>query len=174
MLGQSGGTWPACCHWPNTGRVHARCPIMSVLTQSYQCGTWFVCSIVRELAVSNLGQPLFCLSITWSRCRNAYRDLWIMTIKYDQLSTSTVFIATVFMSGPLDNVENCLIMCSCYWNSSQRSHLSLVNLLQLKITSSKGVPWSFARHAMWDNQAAIIPWCSEPLFRTSQNLPYVQ
>ena len=32
-----------------------------------------------ELAVSNLGQPLFCLSITWSRCRNAYRDLWIMT-----------------------------------------------------------------------------------------------
>ena len=80
MLGQSGGTWPACCHWPNTGRVDARCPIMSVLTQSYQCGTWFVCSIVRELAVSNLGQPLFCLSITWSRCRNAYRDLWIMTI----------------------------------------------------------------------------------------------
>ena len=80
MLGQSGGTWPACCHWPNTGRVDARCPIMSVLTQSYQCGTWFVCSILRELAVSNLGQPLFCLSITWSRCRNAYRDLWIMTI----------------------------------------------------------------------------------------------
>ena len=24
--------------------------------------------------------PLFCLSITWSRYRNAYRDLWIMTI----------------------------------------------------------------------------------------------
>ena len=80
MLGQSGDTWPACCHWPNTGRVDARCPIMSVLAQSYQCGTWFVCSILRELAVSNLGQPLFCLSITWSRCRNAYRDLWIMTI----------------------------------------------------------------------------------------------
>ena len=80
VLGLSGGTWPACCHWPNTGRVDARCPIMSVLTQSYQCGTWFVCSILRELAVSNLGQPLFCLSITWSRCRNAYRDLWIMTI----------------------------------------------------------------------------------------------
>ena len=54
---------------------------MSVLTQSYQCGTWFVCSILRELAVSNLGQPLFCLSITWSRYCNAYRDLWIMTIK---------------------------------------------------------------------------------------------
>ena len=80
VLGLSGGTWPACCHWPNTGRVDARCPIMSVLTQSYQCGTWFVCSILRELAVSILGQPLFCLSITWSRCRNAYRDLWIMTI----------------------------------------------------------------------------------------------
>ena len=62
------------------GRVDARRPIMSVLTQSYQCCMWFVCSILRELAVSNLGQLLFCLSITWSRCRNAYRDLWIMTI----------------------------------------------------------------------------------------------
>ena len=30
--------------------------------------------------MSNLGQPLFCLSITWSRCRNACRDLWIMAI----------------------------------------------------------------------------------------------
>ena len=59
---------------------------MSVLTQSYQCGTWFVCSILRELAVSNLGQPLLCLSITWSRCRNAYRDLWIMTIALNQES----------------------------------------------------------------------------------------
>ena len=59
---------------------------MSVLTQSDQCGTWFVCSILRELAVSNLGQPLFCLSITWSRYRNAYRDLWIMTI--DQIHKS--------------------------------------------------------------------------------------
>ena len=36
---------------------------------------------LARLAVSNLSQPLFCLSITWSRCRNAYRDLWIMTIK---------------------------------------------------------------------------------------------
>ena len=70
----------------NTGRVDARCPIMSVLTQSYQCGTWFVCSILRELAVSNLGQPLFCLSITWSRCRNAYRDLWIMTITWTNVN----------------------------------------------------------------------------------------
>ena len=82
MLGRSGGTWPACCHWPNTGRVDGRCPIMSVLTQSYQCGAWFVCSTLREVAVSNLGQLLFCLSITWSRCRNAYRDLWIMTVLY--------------------------------------------------------------------------------------------
>ena len=37
MLGWSGGTRPACCHWPNPGRVDGRCPIMSVLTQSYQC-----------------------------------------------------------------------------------------------------------------------------------------
>ena len=48
----------------------------------YQCGAWFVCSTLREVAVSNLGQLLFCLSITWSRCRNAYRDLWIMTVLY--------------------------------------------------------------------------------------------
>ena len=69
MLGQSGGTWPACCHWPNTGRVDARCPIMSVLTQSYQCGTWFVCSIVREqsrsttvLSINHVIQMPQCLS----------------------------------------------------------------------------------------------------------------
>ena len=68
---------------------------MSVLTQSYQCGTWFVCSILRELAVSNLGQPLFCLSITWSRCRNAYRDLWIMTIELLVQSISYSFIRFV-------------------------------------------------------------------------------
>ena len=80
VLGWSGGTWPACCHWLNTGRVDGRCPIMSVLTQSNQCGTWFVFSTLQEFAVSNLGQLLFYLSITWSRCRNAYRDLWIMTI----------------------------------------------------------------------------------------------
>ena len=82
MLGWSGGTWPACCHWLNTGKVNRRCPIMFVLTQSYPCDMWFVCSTLQKLAVSNLGQPLFCLSITWSRCRNAYayRDLWIMTI----------------------------------------------------------------------------------------------
>ena len=47
---------------------------------SYPCDLWFVCSTLRELAVSNLGQLLFCLSITWSRYRNAYRDLWIMSI----------------------------------------------------------------------------------------------
>ena len=80
MLGRSGGTWPVCCHWPNTGTVDVRCPIMFVLTHSYPCDPWFVCSTLRELAVSNLGQLLFCLSITWSRYRNAYRDLWIMSI----------------------------------------------------------------------------------------------
>ena len=80
MLGWSGGTWPACCHWLNTGKVDGRCPIMFVLTQSYPSDTWFVCSALRELAVSNLGQLLLWLSITWSRCSNAYWDLWIMTI----------------------------------------------------------------------------------------------
>ena len=67
-------------HWLNTGPVCGLCPIMFVLTQSYQCDTCFFCSTLRELAVSNLGQLLFCRSITWSRCCNAYRDLWIMTI----------------------------------------------------------------------------------------------
>ena len=70
---------------------------MSVLTQSYQCGTWFVCSILRELAVSNLGQPLFCLSITWSRYRNAYRDLWIVTIKLVEAHGDRNVISNTFI-----------------------------------------------------------------------------
>ena len=81
-LGWSGGTWLACCHWLNTGKVDGCCPIMFVLTQSYPCDTWFFCSTLRERAMRNLGQPLFCLSIRWSRCGNAYRDLWIITIIY--------------------------------------------------------------------------------------------
>ena len=79
MLGWSDGTWPACCHWLSTGKVDRPCPIMFVLIQSYPCGM-FVCNSLWEFAVSNLGQLLFCLSIAWSRCRNAYQDLWIMTI----------------------------------------------------------------------------------------------
>ena len=80
MLGLSGGMWPACCHWLNTDMVAGRCPIVFVLTQSYPYDKWFVCSTLQELVVSNPGQLLFCLTITWSRYRNAYRDLWIMTI----------------------------------------------------------------------------------------------
>ena len=80
MHGWFGGTWLACCHWLNTGPVSGRCPIMFVLTRPYQCDTCFFCSTLRKPAVSNLGQLLFCRSITRSRCRNAYRDLWIMTI----------------------------------------------------------------------------------------------
>ena len=95
MLGWSRGTWLACCHWLNTGTVGGRCPIMSVLTQSYQCGTWFVCSTLRELAVSNLGQIMFCLWITWSRCRNAYRDLWIMTISTRNFSNHYIIYSTL-------------------------------------------------------------------------------
>ena len=74
-LGWSGGKLPACCHCLNTGTGDGRCPIIFVLTQSYACDTWFVCSNLRELAVSNVGQLLFCLWITWPRCRNIYRDL---------------------------------------------------------------------------------------------------
>ena len=97
MLGWPGGTWPACCHWLDTGTVDGRCPIMSVLTQSYQCGMWFVCSTFRELAVSNLGQPLFYLSIMWSRCRNAYRDLWIMTIGHLGTNFSEILIEILIL-----------------------------------------------------------------------------
>ena len=79
MHGWSSGTWPACCHWLNSGKVDGPCPMMFVLTESYPCDTWFVCSTLRELAVSNLCHLLFCLSITWSRRCNAYRALWIMT-----------------------------------------------------------------------------------------------
>ena len=42
---------------------------------------FFFCSTLGERAMSNLGQPPLCLSIVWSKCRNAYRDLWIMTIQ---------------------------------------------------------------------------------------------
>ena len=59
---------------------------MFVLTQSQPCDTWFFCSTLRELAASNLCQLLFCRSITWIRWRNAYRDLWIMTIGDGYLS----------------------------------------------------------------------------------------
>ena len=40
---------------------------------------WHVVCLQHLARACNLGQPLFCLSITWSRCRDAYRDLWIMT-----------------------------------------------------------------------------------------------
>ena len=96
MLGWFGGTWPACCHWLNTGTVGGRCPIMFVLTQSYHSDTWFFCSTLRELAVSNLGQLLFCRSITWSRCHNAYRDLWIMTVLPEYSGFSTGLSVHVF------------------------------------------------------------------------------
>ena len=80
MLGWSGAMWPTCCHWLNTDMVNGRCPIVFVLTQSYPCDTWIICSTLRQLAVSNLGQLLFCLSVTWSRCRNACRNVWIKII----------------------------------------------------------------------------------------------
>ena len=48
----------------------------SVLILSYPCDRWYVCSTLRELAVSNQS----CLSIMWSKCCNTCQDLWIMTI----------------------------------------------------------------------------------------------
>ena len=52
-------------------------------------------------------------------------------IRYNLLPNSAVFIASVLLSGPLDHVKNCLIMCSNYRNSTQRSHLSFANLPEL-------------------------------------------
>ena len=69
-------------------------------------------------------------------------------IRYNLLSNSVVFITSVLLSGPLDNVKNCLIVSSHYQYSSQRSHLSFVNLPELKIISSKRVPWSFCE--LWN------------------------
>ena len=116
MLAWFGGTWPACCHWLNTGTVSGRCPIMFVLTQSYPCDTWFFCSTLRELAVSNLGQLLFCRSTTWSRCRNAYRDLWIMTIER----------ATSYEFRVHDNIIKCKHFPR-YWPFVRGIHRPLVN-----------------------------------------------
>ena len=129
MLGWSGGTLPAHCHWLNTGRVNGLCPIMSVLTQSYQRGTWFVCSTVRELAVSNLCQLLFYLSITWSRCRNAYWNLWILTI-------ALVIVNTVLPVGKIkalvrkrwEKVGNFVVVKE--W---QPFNLYLYNLVSLRL-----------------------------------------
>ena len=55
-----------------------------------------------------------------------------------------------------DHVKNCLIMCLNYQNSSQRSHLSFVNLPELKIISSKTVPWSFCK--AWKCELISRPW----------------
>ena len=52
LLGRSRGKLPACCNWLNTGMADGRYPFVFVLTQSYPCDPWFVCSTLRELAVS--------------------------------------------------------------------------------------------------------------------------
>ena len=82
--------------------------------------------------------------------------LCLSPIWYKLLPNSTVFIASVFLSGPLDHVKNGLIMCSNYRNSTQRSHLSFVNLSELKINSSKTVPWSFCK--AWKCELISLPW----------------
>ena len=99
ILGWFGGTWPAYCHWLNTGTVGGRCPIKFALIQSYPCDTWFSSSTLRELAVSNLGQLLFCRSITWSRSHNAYRDLWIMTIEWSLGKCIVPFTLNLSIAG---------------------------------------------------------------------------
>ena len=77
-------------------------------------------------------------------------------IRYKLLPKSAVFIASVLLSGPLDHVKNYLIMCSNYRNSSQRSCLSFVNLPDLKIISSKTVPWSFCK--AWKCELISLLW----------------
>ena len=67
--------WPICCHWLNIG--------MNSFIYPYD--TWFICSTLQELAVTNLGGNLgqlrFCLSIIWSRCCNTYRESCIQQRK---------------------------------------------------------------------------------------------
>ena len=36
----------------------------------------------------------------------------------------------------------------------------------MKIVSNERLPWSFDME-MWTNLPAMIPWCSEPYFRTN-------
>ena len=79
-----------------------------------------------------------------------------LPIWYNLLPNSTVFIASVLLSGPLDHVKNGLIMCSNYQNSTQRSHLSFVNLSELKISSSKTVSWSFCKALKCE--LISLPW----------------
>ena len=119
MLGWFGGTWPACCYWLNTGTVGGRWPIMFLLTRSCQCDTWFFCSTLRELALSNLSQLLFCRSITWSRCRNAYRYLWIMTIG--------ISVSFDFMGEPRKAEHSDRIQISSHINKAdQRNEIKAV------------------------------------------------
>ena len=88
MLGWFGGTWPACCplaeHWHGQRALSNHVCAHSVIAM------WHV--IFLQHLVSNLGQLLFCRSITWPRCSNAYRDLWIMTILCSPVLTSKAFI----------------------------------------------------------------------------------
>ena len=112
------GMFSLAIHW----LVGGRCPIMYVLTQSYPRDTWFVCNTLRELAVSNLGQILVCLSITWSRYRNAYRDLWIMTI----VVTSSVRIYTQQTS--LKPILNPCRVPKCIWKIDCGLHLQSAHM----------------------------------------------
>ena len=90
-------------HW----HCRRRCPIKFVLTHSYPWDTWFVCSTLRMLVASNLGQLLFCLSITWSRCRNAYWDLWIMTItEHCQQWSSGLLQYMIFVPNASQTLQN--------------------------------------------------------------------
>ena len=44
LRGSSSCMRSACVHWLNIDRDDKHCPIMSMLTQSYPCDTWLVCS----------------------------------------------------------------------------------------------------------------------------------
>ena len=145
MLGWSCGVWPACCHWLNTGMTDGRCPIMFMFTQkSYPCDTWFVCSTLRDLAVSNLGQLLFYLSITWSRCRNAFRDLWTLTIQWrhqaitwsnvdlSSVSSSDIYLRLISQELPTSAI-NCLKIAYLKFHSNRPGdYESILNVLNGK------------------------------------------
>ena len=137
---------------------------MSVLTQWYQCGTWFVCSILRELAVSNLGQPLFCLSITWSRYRNAYRDLWIMTIAVSGARLPSVDGLTVRYIKKCTTIKSAIKICLRFISNLFSIHVRAIQTYRdyapvptgssvIYITGLTLVPaWisKCTHHKMWD------------------------
>ena len=104
ILGWSGGMPPAFCHWLNTGMADGRSPIMFVLTQAYPCDT--------STSVLPINM--------WSRCCNAYRDLWIMPIVSLLQSTCCCNVFPLIVFAPVHRRPTDR-ECHCYKLQGNRS-----------------------------------------------------